>query len=481
MTTTREMKNKAHQEEGTGHGYTGRDDTVHEVVDFKMVTFSLAGKDYGIDIMRVKEIAKFLNFTYVPNTAPYVRGVYNLRGDIISIIDLRLLFNLPAEQKAEGVPENGLILRLENTMLGVIVDSIDRVVGLSSHQIQPPHPIFGDINIRFISGVAEHEDRLYIILDVDRIFRREDEKTPEDDQDADDRRYQESAEIPPAETAREPVETVGEPEVSQKTDGAKDASREGSNVSPESERKLNRDFIREGLATFCAFHISPVNSEWFERRVDEWSEETGRTGKDLQLKNRHDAESFLTPFYSRCTDRFWDADLLGAFGAHLPDLENSVVNVWNPGCGSGRESYSLAVAMKKRYPGKQIKVWAGDTDLLKISNAPNLIVARDEVPADWSDYLVETKAGTTFAQSIKDMIVFEFSDMLNGVMLPRMDCIVCRDVVSFQPLEVQEQSLKVLGDVIKPTGLLILGDRERPSDRTAWDSLSDSISLHRRR
>ena len=64
-----------------------------EIIDFKMVTFSLGGKDYGIDIMRVKEIAKFTQFTYVPNTAPFVRGVYNLRGDIISVIDLRLMFN----------------------------------------------------------------------------------------------------------------------------------------------------------------------------------------------------------------------------------------------------------------------------------------------------------------------------------------------------------------------------------------------------
>ena len=68
-------------------------------VDFKMVTFSLAGKEYGIDIMSVKEIAKAGRFTYVPNAAPFVRGVYNLRGDIISVIDLRIFFHLPAERK----------------------------------------------------------------------------------------------------------------------------------------------------------------------------------------------------------------------------------------------------------------------------------------------------------------------------------------------------------------------------------------------
>ncbi len=62
------------------------------VIDFKMVTFSLAGKDYSVDIMYVKEIAKASRFTYVPNTMPFVLGVYNLRGDIIPIIDLRIFF-----------------------------------------------------------------------------------------------------------------------------------------------------------------------------------------------------------------------------------------------------------------------------------------------------------------------------------------------------------------------------------------------------
>ena len=83
-------------------------------VDFKMVTFTLAGKDYGIDIMKVKEISKASKFTYVPNAAPYVRGVYNLRGDIISVIDLRKFFNLTFEETEAGDLEKMIILRLED-------------------------------------------------------------------------------------------------------------------------------------------------------------------------------------------------------------------------------------------------------------------------------------------------------------------------------------------------------------------------------
>ena len=140
-----------------------------EVIDYKMVTFSLGGKDYGIDIMKVKEISKASKFTFVPNSIPFVKGVYNLRGDIISVIDLRVMFNLPVPE-TNGAPENMIILRLEDNVIGVIVDTIDKVIGISSSKIQPPHPLFGDINIKFIKGIVENEEKLYIILDVESIF-----------------------------------------------------------------------------------------------------------------------------------------------------------------------------------------------------------------------------------------------------------------------------------------------------------------------
>jgi purine-binding chemotaxis protein CheW len=110
-------------------------------IDFKMISFTLAGKDYGIDILKVKEIRKAGNFTKVPNTPIFVRGVDNLRGDIIPVIDLRVMFNLPAESKDAASLENIVILRLESLVLGVVVDSIEKVVGISSESIQPPHPI----------------------------------------------------------------------------------------------------------------------------------------------------------------------------------------------------------------------------------------------------------------------------------------------------------------------------------------------------
>ena len=140
------------------------------VIDYKMVTFSLAGKDYAIDIMKVKEIAKAGRFTYVPNTLPFVLGVYNLRGDIIPIVDLRLFFNIDIPEREYDAIENMLIVSVGEQTFGVVVDEIDKVVGIQKSTINPPHPLFGDINIKYIQGVVEVNNRLFILLDIERIF-----------------------------------------------------------------------------------------------------------------------------------------------------------------------------------------------------------------------------------------------------------------------------------------------------------------------
>lgn len=426
-----------------------------ETVDFKMVTFSLAGKDYGIDIMRVKEIAKFHQFTYVPNTAPYVRGVYNLRGDIISVIDLRLMFNLPAQQRRDGQFENGLILRLEASMLGVIVDGIDKVVGIASRHIQPPHPIFGDINVKYISGVAEHDGRLYIILDVDRIFSR-----PE-------------AETVAAVGATEPHAPVAaEPDEEEPT-----ARYDG----PEDEQTVVRSFHAQGLATFTGFRLSPVNAPWFDRRSEEWLSQVARDGGG-QFRDQDDAERFLAPFFSRKTGAIWSEQMAAELVALMNLTDRPVAHIWNPGASTGHESYSIAAGFIAIHPDHQVKVWASDTDLLKISNAPNLVVDRGTVPDAWHHLLSDGKGGTTFDSRVKDSILFEFSDALHTPGLPRMDVIIARDVVSFMSEENQQAFLSSCEETIRTGGLLVLGDNERPLDFGPWEELSaDTLSVYRHR
>jgi purine-binding chemotaxis protein CheW len=417
-------------------------------VDFKMITFSLAGKDYGVDIMNVKEIAKADKFTYVPNAASFVRGVYNLRGDIIPIIDLRTFFHLPSDKKADG-QENMLILRIEDRVYGTIVDKIDKVVGINSEAIQPPHPIFGDINIKFISGVVEKQGDLYIILDVIRIFTQseEDKNKPRGVPEPGGDFY-----VPP------PSEEAAE----QKKEAADSAI----------------GFIKESLTALRRFYASPFNETWLRRRFKEWS--SSRSEAELQLKTASDADEFLAPFYSPGSGRFWDEDYADFIKKALPDLPSNNIQVWNIGCGKGYETYSFACILKVRYPSGRIKIWANDSDIMAISQAPNMTFDLDEVPEYCRGYMVKGKNGYSFDQTIRDSVVFEYHDILNDNPLPELDMILVRDVISYLPPQEQEKLTAGFAERLKSHGIVLPGrNEELPGD--AWRSFGvDPVSAFMR-
>lgn len=407
-----------------------------EVIDFKMVTFSLAGKDYSIDIMKVKEISHANVFTFVPNALPFVKGVYNLRGDIISIIDLRIMFNLPAPENTDKGQENLIILRLDDYQLGVIVDSIDKVVGISSSRIQPPHPIFGDINIKFIQGVVENDGRLYVILDVEKIFGQDEDF--------------------------EMINTAVSHDNQYRAEG-----RVSSGTEDISGKSLDMGFIIETLRTFKKFSVSPVNRAWIDKRFDEWVRIKGTKATDLQLQSESDADEFLSGFFSPGTGRFWDEQFCNSFISLLPDFSKNTVTVWNPGCGNGYESYSLAAVLKKKYPGASIKIWASDNDLLSISNAPNLVFKRENLPGIMEQYTVESTTGLQFNQELKDLILFEYHDVMHPNAFLEVDIIVARDIISFMGENDQIRLIKEFEEKLRPGGLLVIGKNEK-LDARGW-------------
>jgi len=405
-----------------------------DTVDFKMITFSLAGKAYGVDIMNVKEIAKADKFTFVPNAASFVRGVYNMRGDIIPIIDLRQFFHLPQEKKTDG-QENMLILRIHEQVYGTIVDKIDKVVGINHENIQPPHPIFGDINIKFISGVVEKEGELYIILDVVRIFGQK-EKTEG--------------------TEQRPQVTEG-PYIAKPT-AAGEPSAADSAIG----------FIKEGLFALRRFSTTHVNEVWVRKRFTEWS--IGRDKNELQLKTASDADEYLSTFASPYNETFWDSDYANAVSALLPKIESNIINVWNIGCGKGYETFSFACILKAKYPDKQIKIWANDHDVMAISQAPNMVYTQEEIPDYCHDFIVKGNNGYTFIPAIKDAIVFEYHDVLNENSLPKLDIILARDVLSYLTEQEQNKVLEGFAEKVRNHGLAILGKNEEIPG-SDWNSL----------
>ncbi len=417
-------------------------------VDFRMVTFSLAGKDYAIDILKVKEIAKAGHFTYVPNTMPFVRGVHNLRGDIIPVIDLRTFFNVPVQKKDENALENMLIVSVGDQTFGVVVDVIDRVIGIQSSTIQPPHPLFGDINIKYIYGVVEADNRLFVLLDIDRIFGK---RTPEEEE-----QYAQ-------ETARMQQYQAQQALEQQEAEANASAGQGASEQAPVEEEKPAQDidytFIVDSLKTLKKFTVNGLTEPWVKKRYEEW---VGERGKDnTQLQNESDADAFLAPFYSRFNGTWWSEQYANEVASVLPDNPAKTIVVWNPGCGKGFETYSLACLLKKRYPSSNIRIYAHDIDLLSVSNAP-LMNVPDSVSVDWyQPYLTKTVGGEyTFSKEIKDMILFEYHDCVHTNSLPDIDIVFCRDLLSFLPEESQHTLITDFEEKLKGNGVAIMGDNE---------------------
>ncbi len=430
------------------------------IVDFKMVTFSLADKDYSIDIMHVKEIAKAGRFTYVPNTLPFVLGVYNLRGEIIPILDLRIFFNIEVPPRDENKLENMLILSVEDQKFGVVVDKIDKVIGVQKSTIQPPHPLFGDINIKYIDGVVESNNRLYVLLDITRIFSSKD-----------------SAEAPVAGVPYEkPQKIVKQPQKQAPVPKAQAAAvLEGGMVKSPADiaRGISGDkgeedissvdikFISESLLTYKNFTVSSVNSSWVKHRYLEWSKETSKT----QLQNSEDADSFLKTFWSPFTNSWWSKEYADAVSKILPDNAAKQIIVWNPGCGKGTETYSLACVLKKRYPDAKIRIYAQDIDLLNVSNA-GLMSVPANLASDWySPYLTKKANGEyTFNQEIKDSIMFEYHDCKNTNALPSVDIIFARDILSLLDEKAQDTVVADFIEKMKGNAIAIIGENEDMPD-----------------
>ena len=430
------------------------------IVDFKMVTFSLADKDYSIDIMHVKEIAKAGRFTFVPNTLPFVLGVYNLRGEIIPILDLRIFFNIEVPPREENKLENMLILQVEDQKFGVVVDKIDKVIGVQKSTIQPPHPLFGDINIKYIDGVVESNNRLYVLLDITRIFSSK-----------------ESAEaVAPGANYEKPQRIMKQPQsvadvpknqaaavvqggmVKSPSDIARGIS---GGAAEEEDSSVDIKFISESLLTYKNFTVSSVNSTWVKHRYLEWSKETKKT----QLQNSDDADDFLKTFWSPFTNNWWSSEYADAVAKVLPDNAAKQIVVWNTGCGKGTETYSLACVLKKRYPDAKIRIYAQDIDLLNVSNA-GLMSVPANLASDWyAPYLTKKANGEyTFNQEIKDSIMFEYHDCKHTNALPTVDIIFARDILSLLDEKSQESVVSDFIEKMKGNAIAVIGENEDMPD-----------------
>ena len=136
------------------------------------LTFLLAGEEYGVDILRVQEIKGWDTVTSIPNTPAYIKGVINLRGTIVPLIDLRERFGL--EALSYGATTVVIVLKVARNhgerIMGLVVDAVSDVYNVSDEQRKPPPDFGAAVSSEFVKGLATVGDKMLILLDIDHLL-----------------------------------------------------------------------------------------------------------------------------------------------------------------------------------------------------------------------------------------------------------------------------------------------------------------------
>ena len=137
-------------------------------VEGKFLTFILDDEIYGIEILKAREIIGLMDITSVPQTPDYMKGVINLRGKVIPVIDLRMKFSMHEEEHTQETCV--IVVEVNNTSIGIIVDSVSEVSDIGGGEIEDP-PKFGqNIDTSFIMGLGKVKDKIIILLDIDAVL-----------------------------------------------------------------------------------------------------------------------------------------------------------------------------------------------------------------------------------------------------------------------------------------------------------------------
>lgn len=137
----------------------------------QLVSFVIAGEEFGVDILKVQEIIRPVAITRVPHAPTFVEGVINLRGRIIPVIDLRKRFDLPHREHDKDT--RIIVVELTEKVVGFMVDAVKEVIRVAHSTIEPPPELAVGIDAHYITGVAKLEDRLLILLDLDEVLTTE--------------------------------------------------------------------------------------------------------------------------------------------------------------------------------------------------------------------------------------------------------------------------------------------------------------------
>ncbi len=137
--------------------------------ELQLVVFNIGKEEFGVEIMKVQEIIRMTSITGIPQAPDYIRGIINLRGRIIVVINLNVIMGMETQEQDEDT--RIIVANIDETVMGFIVDSVSEVIRLPEKNVEPaPAVIANKIGTEYVMGVGKMEDRLLILLDLDRIL-----------------------------------------------------------------------------------------------------------------------------------------------------------------------------------------------------------------------------------------------------------------------------------------------------------------------
>lgn len=145
---------------------------INETRGSKYLTFQLGQEHYGLEILKSQEIIVMTEITRVPRTPDFIRGVINLRGKVIPVVDMRLKFNLPSKADTERtcIVVAQVFQGEQQVTMGMVVDEVTEVITIKEDQLEPP-PLFGTVvDTEFILGMGKLGGKILTILDIDRVL-----------------------------------------------------------------------------------------------------------------------------------------------------------------------------------------------------------------------------------------------------------------------------------------------------------------------
>ena len=134
----------------------------------QFLTFALGQEEYGVEILKIQEIKGFSTITPLPNAPTFIKGVLNLRGTIVPIVDLRKKFSLPEVGYTKFTVI--VVVQIQGKIMGFIVDAVSDVLNVAGADIQPTPDLYGQVDTSFINGLAKTGEKLVILLDIEKVL-----------------------------------------------------------------------------------------------------------------------------------------------------------------------------------------------------------------------------------------------------------------------------------------------------------------------